>query len=323
MLPCREDLLQGLLGADVVGFQTFNNLQNFLFSVYRVLGIAADMNALTYEGRRVNCAVHPISVDPSQFLQSLDSADDTREELRRLNEALGERKAHPGHGPPGLFQGHSGAAARLPAASGRPPPSGGRRVTLVQVAVPSREQVTAYQDLRRQVDELVGEINGTYGTTTWTPVQYVHRNLPFSEICALLRRSDIALITPLRDGMNLVAKEYAVCQKDRSGALILSEFAGASSELGEAFFVNPYDVEGVAARMHEVLSSSEEALADRMGALHRRVCGHTVHAWGRQVPVTVGRRADAAHVLRPERRRATPAAGRLRQGPKPHFAAWV
>ena len=152
----------------------------------------------------------------------------------------------------------------------------------MQVAVPSREQVTAYQDLRRQVDELVGEINGTYGTTTWTPVQYVHRNLPFAEICALLRRADVALITPLRDGMNLVAKEYAVCQKERAGALILSEFAGASSELGEAFFVNPYDTEGMAARMHEVLSSPDEALADRMGALHRRVCRHTVHAWAQK-----------------------------------------
>ena len=278
VMPCREDLLRGLLGADVVGFQTFNNLQNFLYSVYRVLGISGDMNALSYEGRPVSCAVHPISVDPSQFLKSLDSDDDTKEELRRLNEAMEDRKVILGmdrldysKGIPGRLR----AYQRLLGAH----PEWREAVTLVQVAVPSREQVTAYQDLRRQVDELVGEINGTYGTTTWTPVQYVHRNLPFSEICALLRRADIALITPLRDGMNLVAKEYAVCQKDRAGALILSEFAGASSELGEAFFVNPYDTEGVAARLHEVLSSSEEALADRMGALHRRVCGHTVHAW--------------------------------------------
>ena len=281
VLPCREDLLRGLLGADVVGFQTFNNLQNFLYSVYRVLGIAADMHALSYEGRPVSCAVHPISVDPLPFLKALDSSDDTREELRRLNEAMGDRKVILGmdrldysKGIPGRLR----AYQRLLVAH----PEWREAVTLVQVAVPSREQVTAYQDLRRQVDELVGEINGTFGTTTWTPVQYVHRNLPFSEICALLHRADIALITPLRDGMNLVAKEYAVCQKDRAGALILSEFAGASSELGEAFFVNPYDTEGVAARMHEVLSAPEEALADRMGALHRRVCGHTVHAWAQK-----------------------------------------
>ncbi len=281
VLPCREVLLRGLLGADVVGFQTFNNLQNFLYSVYRVLGIAADMNALSYEGRPVHCAVHPISVDPKQFLKALDSDADTLGESRRLDEAMGDRKVILGmdrldysKGIPGRLR----AYQRLLGAH----PEWREAVTMVQVAVPSREQVTAYQDLRRQVDELVGEINGTYGTTTWTPVQYVHRNLPFAEICALLRRADIALITPLRDGMNLVAKEYVVCQKERAGALILSEFAGASSELGEAFFVNPYDTEGMAARMHEVLSSSDEALADRMGALHRRVCGHTVHAWAQK-----------------------------------------
>ena len=281
VLPCREVLLRGLLGADVVGFQTFNNLQNFLYSVYRVLGIAADMNALSYEGRPVHGAVHPISVDPKQFINALDSDADTLEESRRLDEAMGDRKVILGmdrldysKGIPGRLR----AYQRLLGAH----PEWREAVTMVQVAVPSREQVTAYQDLRRQVDELVGEINGTYGTTTWTPVQYVHRNLPFAEICALLRRADIALITPLRDGMNLVAKEYAVCQKERAGALILSEFAGASSELGEAFFVNPYDTEGMAARMHEVLSSSDEALADRMGALHRRVCAHTVHAWAQK-----------------------------------------
>ena len=281
VLPCREALLRGLLGADVVGFQTFNNLQNFLYSVYRVLGIAADMNALSYEGRPVHCAVHPISVDPQQFLKALESDANTLEESRRLNEAMGDRKVILGmdrldysKGIPGRLR----AYQRLLGAH----PEWREAVTMVQVAVPSREQVTAYQDLRRQVDELVGEINGTYGTTTWTPVQYVHRNLPFAEICALLRRADIALITPLRDGMNLVAKEYAVCQKERAGALILSEFAGASSELGEAFFVNPYDTEGMAARMHEVLLSPDEALADRMGALHRRVCRHTVHAWAQK-----------------------------------------
>jgi len=153
------------------------------------------------------------------------------------------------------------------------------RVTFIQVAVPSREQVRAYQTLRRQVEELVGEINGVYGTTTWTPVQYVHRNLPFSQICALLRRADVALVTPLRDGMNLVAKEYVACQEDRPGALIIGEFAGASAELGEAFFVNPYDVEGMAERIHEVLSLPEDILAERMFTLHKRVCIHTVDRW--------------------------------------------
>jgi trehalose 6-phosphate synthase/phosphatase len=128
----------------------------------------------------------------------------------------------------------------------------------------------------------VGEINGTYGTTTWTPVQYLYRNLTFPTICALLRRADVALVTPLRDGMNLVAKEYVVCQGQRPGALLLSEFAGASAELGEAFFVNPYDPRGMAAQLHEVLSLPDDVLAARMQAMHARVCTHTVHVWAEQ-----------------------------------------
>ncbi len=278
VLPCREALLQGLLGADLIGFQTFGYLQNFLWSAYRVLGIDAETGYLPYGGRQVNFGVHPIGIKPEQFLDAVHHNAETAEELERLETSIGSRKMLLGMD---RMDYSKGIPARLRAYKRflDTHKEWHERVTLIQVAIPSREQVSAYQNLKRQVDELVGEINGVYGTTTWTPVQYVHRNLPFPQICALLRRADVALVTPLRDGMNLVAKEYAACQENQSGALIIGEFAGASAELGEAFFVNPYDIEGMAERIAEVLSLPEDLLIERMATLHKRVCAHTVDLW--------------------------------------------
>lgn len=278
VLPCREDLLRGLLGSDLIGFQTFSYMQNFLWAVYRVLGIDAETGYLPFEGRQVGFEVHPIGIDPQQFLSAIHQDSDTREQIDRLEVGIGTRKLLLGMD---RLDYSKGIPARLRAYQRllELHEDWRERVTFIQVAVPSREKVLAYQELKRTVEELVGEINGVYGTTTWTPIRYVHRNLPFEEICALLRRADVALITPLRDGMNLVAKEYVACQENRPGALILSEFAGASSEMGEAFFVNPYDEEGMAERLHEVLMLPEDVLLERMTALHKRICTHTVDLW--------------------------------------------
>jgi trehalose 6-phosphate synthase/phosphatase len=281
VLPCREDVIRGLLGADVIGFQTFSYMQNFLWAVYRVMGIDAETGYLPYGGRQVAFEVHPIGVDPRQFLAAIHSSPETIAEIAQLDESVGPRKLLLGMD---RLDYSKGIPARLRAYQCflETHEEWRGRVSLIQVAVPSRERVVAYQELKRQVDALVGEINGVYGTTTWTPVQYVHRNLPFHQICALLRRADIALVTPLRDGMNLVAKEYVACQENRAGALILSEFAGASSEMGEAFFVNPYDEDGMAEKLHEVLSLPEDVLLERMMALHKRICTHTVDLWAQK-----------------------------------------
>jgi trehalose 6-phosphate synthase/phosphatase len=278
VLPCREAIVRGLLGADLLGFQTFSYMQNFLWAVYRVLGIDVETGYLPYGGRQVGFEVHPIGIDPQQFLQAIHGDPATARECDRLNASIGTRRLLLGMD---RLDYSKGIPARLRAYKRflDQHQEWRERVSMIQVAVPSREQVVAYQDLKRQVAELVGEINGVYGTTTWTPLQYVHRNLPFHEICALLRRADVALVTPLRDGMNLVAKEYVACQENRPGALILSEFAGVSSEMGEAFFVNPYDEEGMAHRIAEVLALSEDYLLERMTALHKRICARNVHVW--------------------------------------------
>jgi trehalose 6-phosphate synthase/phosphatase len=150
---------------------------------------------------------------------------------------------------------------------------------LVQIAVPSRERIPRYRELKGQVDRLVGEINGQYGTPDWTPVVYIRRAVGRADLVALYAASDLGWVTPLRDGMNLVAKEYVACQKDADGVLVLSEFAGAAAEMGEAVIVNPYDEEQTAEAIERALALPAERRRDRMAALHRRVTRNNAFAW--------------------------------------------
>ena len=154
------------------------------------------------------------------------------------------------------------------------------KVTLIQVAVPSREGIESYQDLRDEVNRLVGEIDGKLGTPEWTPVVYINRGIHRSELAALYQLADVAWVTPLRDGMNLVAKEYAACQPEGHGVLVLSEFAGAAAEMGEALLVNPYDEERTAEVILRALHLDPNEARDRMAALYRRVVRNDVFRWG-------------------------------------------
>ena len=152
-------------------------------------------------------------------------------------------------------------------------------VTLIQVAIPSRQDIASYAQLRSEVNEMIGEINGQFGTPDWTPIVYMRRGIPHHQLTALYAAADVAWVAPLRDGMNLVAKEYVATKVDSSGALVLSEFAGAAEEMGEAFTVNPYDEERTAATVERVLSAGARELRDRMSALHARVLRNNVFAW--------------------------------------------
>ena len=153
------------------------------------------------------------------------------------------------------------------------------RVRLVQVAVPSRDKVASYQEYRREVNEAVGRINGAYGTVSWTPIHYVHRSLSGRQVVALYRACDVMLVTPLRDGMNLVAKEFVTSRVDEDGVLVLSEFAGAAAEMGEAVQVNPYDIDSLAAAYDAALSMPEEERKFRARSLRTRIVSRDVHAW--------------------------------------------
>jgi trehalose 6-phosphate synthase/phosphatase len=168
-------------------------------------------------------------------------------------------------------------------------------VRLVQVAVPSRESVGAYRELRDEVDALVGRIHGEFATSTWSPIHYLHRGLPQDDVVALYRAADVLAVTPLRDGMNLVAKEFVASRPDGDGVLVLSELAGSAAEMSAALVVNPYDVEAMAAALHRALEMPEDERRTRMALLRERVATHDVHWWARafvadleRIPATTG-----------------------------------
>ena len=275
-LPERDDLLRGLLGADLVGFHTPAYLRHFAASLTQILGLTVDIDRVHLPDREVRLGVFPMGIDAKNFA--------TLAEDPKVN---AESKALRGDGSVKLLVG----VDRLDYTKGIPGrllsyermlvthPDLRERVRLVQVAVPSRTGVGAYQEFRSLVDGLVGRINGDFATPRWVPVHYIYRSLSERELVALYRAADVMLVTPLRDGMNLVAKEFVASRTDGDGVLVLSEFAGASWELPEAVQVNPYDVEGTAEACYRALMMGPEERRTRLGPLRARVETYDVHRW--------------------------------------------
>lgn len=279
ILPRREELLRGMLGADYVGFHTYRYLQNFRTSVLRLLGLTSQMDRIEIDKRSVRLDALPIGIAPHQFNELLSKSAGTKKQLADLRQRfscckiiLGVDRLDYTKGIPERLRAYRKFLQDYP--------EWRRKVVLIQVAVPSREQVPKYTRLRREVDELIGEINGDWSTPNWSPITYLRRNLPQAELAALYASADVALVTPLRDGLNLVAKEYVACKSSGDGVLVLSEFAGAAAEMGEALLVNPYDEEGLSQTIARALSLGETEKRERMMALYRRVHKNNVFAWG-------------------------------------------
>jgi trehalose 6-phosphate synthase/phosphatase len=305
-LPNREAILEGMLGADLVGFHTAAYARHFASSVLRLLGVASAVDRIHHRGREIRLGVFPMGVDAKSFAATaaLPSVEDAAEALR-------------GDGSVRLLVGidrldyTKGIPRRLLAyerlltdhAELR------ERVRFVQIAVPSREDVGAYQEFRAQAEQLVGRINGHFGTPSWVPVNWIHRGLEREEVVALYRAADVMVVTPLRDGMNLVAKEFVASRVDEDGVLVLSEFAGVASELAEVLDVNPYDVAATAVAYHRALTLGAEERHERMRALRRRVFRYDVHRWVRDFLAALD---EAAAAAAPESTAATPPA-RLRE----------
>lgn len=278
LLPRREELLHGLLGADYLAFHTYDYLQNFRASTLRLLGINSRMNRIELSGRTVRLDALPIGVAPEEFTDLLQNDAGTKTRLTEIRQRFKNRQL--------LL-----SVDRLDYTKGIPErlrtfrrllkqaPHLRERVVLLQVAVPSREVITMYKELRREVDALVREINDELSTPGWTPIIYVRRGIPRCELVALYAAADLAWVTPLRDGLNLVAKEYVACQRDKAGVLILSEFAGAAAEMSEAYLVNPYDEERTAQTIERALSLPVEERRERMAGLYKRVARNNVFAW--------------------------------------------
>jgi trehalose 6-phosphate synthase/phosphatase len=275
-LPARRQLLEGLLGADLVGFHTPTYLRHFATALTDILGLTVDIDRVPLPGREVRLGVFPMGVDASLF-----------QNLARNPAVEAEAEALRGDGSVRILVGvdrldyTKGIPRRLLAYERMLQTHAELRekVRLVQVAVPSRTGVEAYQDFRSLVDGLVGRINGAFGTPRWVPVHYIFRGLSAEDLVALYRAADVMLVTPLRDGMNLVAKEFVASRTDGDGVLVLSEFAGASWELPEALQVNPYDTEGTAEVIFRALTMEPEERRARLAPLRERVATFDVHRW--------------------------------------------
>jgi trehalose 6-phosphate synthase len=283
-LPWRRQVVQGLLGADLIGFQRQADATNFLRACRRAAGLQTRGRTVWVpqpdDGpvRAVRVAPFPISIDYEGFAE-LARRDDVRARARAIRGELGD----PRHVLLGVdrLDYTKGISHRLTAYEelldeGRlgPPTS-----VLVQVASPSRERVEQYRLLREEIEGTTGRINGQHATLGQSAVQYLNHSYPREEMAALYLAADVMLVTPLRDGMNLVAKEYVACRDEEDGALVLSEFTGAADELGSAFQVNPHDIEGLKEAIVRALEVTPREARRRMRSMRTRVRAHDVHRW--------------------------------------------
>jgi trehalose 6-phosphate synthase/phosphatase len=279
ILPRREELLQGLLGADLVAFQTHGHLQQFRAALLRVLGLESKIAEVAVGGRPIRLEAHPIGIAPEQYTDLLNH-DETTAQLhaewaaryRGRRVLLAVDRLDYTKGIPERLR----AFAHLLRSSSELR----EKVVLIQVAVPTREGIETYQDLRTEVNRLVGEINGKLGTPGWTPVVYINRSIERAELVALYQLADVCWVGSLRDGMNLVAKEYVACKAEGDGVLVLSEFAGAAAEMGEALLINPFDEERTASSIERALTLDEDERRQRMEHLHSRILHNNVFRWG-------------------------------------------
>ncbi|NMO18848.1 bifunctional alpha,alpha-trehalose-phosphate synthase (UDP-forming)/trehalose-phosphatase [Pyxidicoccus fallax] len=276
-LPRRQELLKGLLGADLIGFHTVSYVRHFSGALLRHLGPDTDIDRIIWEGRQVRVGAFPMGIDATAF-ETLANDPGVLEEVATIRgKAEGQRillgidRLDYTKGIPRRLLAVQRVLEREPAWRGR--------LRFVQVAVPSRTQVEAYAAYRETVDELVGRINGLYGGVHNVPVHYLYRSFNERQLVALYRAADVMLVTPVRDGMNLVAKEFCAARPDEDGVLVLSEFAGAAAEMSSALIVNAFDVEAMADAIEEALEMSEDERRKRMRALRVQVKEQDVHWW--------------------------------------------
>src|SRR5437879_11770255 len=278
VLPWSRDLIQGMLAADLVGVHIPSYADHVLTCAERLLGCEVDRAAglVRFEGREVSVEAHPISIDVAEVERLAErvtpgAVDAAAAPDAPVAEILGVDRLDYTKGIHERLLAVERLLERHPGLR--------RRITFTQVMVPSRERVAEYGELKREIDETVGRINGRFSERGWSPIRYLVRSLPPAELVALYRQADVALVTPLRDGMNLVAKEYVAAQLDDDGVLVLSEMAGAADELQEALLVNPFDVDEVADALHRALQMPRDERRARMSALRHRVRANDVRVW--------------------------------------------
>ncbi len=288
-MPWRTEITEGLLGADLVGFHLPGGAENFLFLARRLIGANTSKASVGVRSRFGEVHVGFRTVKVGAFPISIASAElDQKARDREVRRRAKEIRAELGN-PRKILLGvdrldyTKGIDVRLKAFTELLAEGRAKRddTVLVQLATPSRERVDAYRLLRDDIERQVGHLNGEFGEVGHPVVQYLHRPLPRDELIAFYVAADVMLVTPLRDGMNLVAKEYVACRSDLGGALVLSEFTGAAAELRQAYLVNPHDLDGVKDSIEAALDQSPDEGRRRMRALRRQVLAHDVDRWAR------------------------------------------
>ncbi len=295
LLPWRKEILEGLLGADLIGFHTYDYIRHFLSSVRRILGYEHTLGEVKTGTRVVRVDMFPMGIDYRRFADAAGRPD-VQKKIARIRRKYGKRKIILSFDRLDYTKGIPLRLEAFDMLLDKKPEYRGN-VSLILVAVPSRPGVGRYQMLKQQIDELVGRINGKYGTTDWVPVSYFYNFLPFETLVAFYSVADVGLVTPLRDGMNLMAKEFLATKTDGTGVLILSEMAGAAQELGEAIIVNPNDREAIVEAIEAALAMPEKEQIERNRIMQKRLQRYDIKRWAGDFL----NRLDDARIVQQER----------------------
>lgn len=277
VLPKREVVLNGLLGADLIGFHTHDYMRHFISAIYRVLQLESKLDEIQLSDRMVHVDTFPMGINYDHYHDAVLEPK-VKEYVKEIRKNIGDESIilsvdrldyskgilHRLHGFSQFLENH---------------PEYLGKVSLAMIVVPSRDQVDMYADLKIKIDETIGKLNGKYSELGWTPVHYFYRSFEFEELIAMYHTADIALVSPLRDGMNLVAKEYIATKHSNPGVLILSEMAGAAIELPDAIIINPNDAEEIEKSILQALTMDEDEKMKRMKKMQKRISTQTVKKW--------------------------------------------
>jgi len=277
LLPWRREILDGLLGANLVGFHTHDYVWNFLDSTRNLLGYGGSMGWVTTPDHVSKADVFPIGIGYEHY-SSIAKSPEVDAEVKKFREKLGDRKIivsvdrlDYSKGIPNRLEAYSLFLEKHPEYR--------EKVVFILVIGPSRIKVQRYADLKQQIEEMVGTINGKFGTIGWTPLEYLYSPIPYHALLGLYKMADVCPITPLRDGMNLVAKEYLATKVDGKGVLILSEMTGAARELGDAIIINPNNIEEIAQAFADALTMPEKEQIERNRAMQERIKRYDISRW--------------------------------------------
>lgn len=277
VLPEREEVLEGLLGADLIGFHTHDYMRHFISAIYRVLDLNCNLDEISLKDRIVHVDAFPMGINYEQY-HDAPLLPEVKKKSEILREGLGTQdiilsvdRLDYSKGILHRLQGFSRFLENHPEYH--------EKVSLAMIVVPSRDAVGRYADLKTEIDQSIGQINGLYSTLGWTPIHYFYQSFAFEDLIALYDIADIALVTPVRDGMNLVAKEYLATKRDRPGILILSEMAGAAIELSDSIIINPNDTQEIEDALVQALTMPDKEKRERLNRMQKRISTQTVKKW--------------------------------------------